>query len=425
VKKVALVIVLFTWTLTTHGKYSASGDEPHYLMITQSLAADHDLDLANNYANDDGRLFGHAHLDAGPHVARNRQGEVESVHGVGLPILIVPAYAGGRALAAALPTRLLARFRMDRGLFAYSIVSLCLIVLTACAMATMALSLASSVGALRSGAWITAAAISPPIVSHSFLVFPEVIALSVTCFVVSFAAMGRSDREHGLFLVLAATLGCLPSVHRKFLFYVWGLLFLMVWLRRDVVQTLSARERLLAGALFLLPQIALLASSWATWGTFAGPQMVDGVPLSLSTMKEGLAGLWLDRQSGLLAYAPLYWLVPAAWIITWRRTWPYLIPAMLLYLPMASFLEWWGGFAPAARYLVPIVPLCLVPMLYAFRVRAVRYAAAALLVPQLAIDVVVWQHPRALWPGVPGANAALDHLGALGHAYANLFPMWR
>jgi len=43
------IIFLFVWSLTTHGKYSASGDEPHYLMITQSLAADGDLDVANNY----------------------------------------------------------------------------------------------------------------------------------------------------------------------------------------------------------------------------------------------------------------------------------------------------------------------------------------------------------------------------------------
>ena len=34
-------------------------------MIAQSIVADHDLDLANNYAHDDGRLFGHEHLDAG------------------------------------------------------------------------------------------------------------------------------------------------------------------------------------------------------------------------------------------------------------------------------------------------------------------------------------------------------------------------
>ena len=67
IRKVALVLFLFAWTLTMHGKYSASGDEPHYLMMAQSIIADHDLDLANNYANDDGRLFGHDHLEIDGH----------------------------------------------------------------------------------------------------------------------------------------------------------------------------------------------------------------------------------------------------------------------------------------------------------------------------------------------------------------------
>jgi hypothetical protein len=97
----------------------------------------------------------------------------------------------------------------------------------------------------------------------------------------------------------------------------------------------------------------------------------------------------------------------------------------LLYLPAAAFAEWWGGFSPAARYLVPIMPLCLVPMAHAMRHRAIRYAVALLLVPQVAIDLVVWQHPRALWPAANGVNPALSYLGALGHAYAGLLPKLR
>ena len=40
----SVVIVLFIWTLTTHGKFTVSGDEPHYLIISESLLADGDLD---------------------------------------------------------------------------------------------------------------------------------------------------------------------------------------------------------------------------------------------------------------------------------------------------------------------------------------------------------------------------------------------
>ena len=51
---IAAIVFLFTWTLTTHGKYSASGDEPHYLMIAESLRTDGDLNVANNYLQNDG-----------------------------------------------------------------------------------------------------------------------------------------------------------------------------------------------------------------------------------------------------------------------------------------------------------------------------------------------------------------------------------
>src|SRR5437588_3943390 len=122
--KVGLVCFLFTWTLTTHGKYSVSGDEPHYLMVTHSIAYDRDLDLSNNYAHDDGRWFGHDHLEAGPHARIARTGQLLSVHDIGLPVLLIPPYVIAQRIAAIPPPGLLARLRMSRGLFAYSIVSL-------------------------------------------------------------------------------------------------------------------------------------------------------------------------------------------------------------------------------------------------------------------------------------------------------------
>jgi hypothetical protein len=152
--------------------------------------------------------------------------------------------------------------------------------------------------------------------------------------------------------------------------------------------------------------------------------MLEGLPFSLTTLHEGLVGLWLDRQSGVLAYAPLYWLLPACWILTWRRTWPFVVPALLLYVPMASFVVWWAGFAPAARYLVPILPLCAVPLAEAIRWPVVRAAAVVLFVPQALIDATVWQHPRTLWPSGTG-NAALEALGAIGRAYEGLLPAVR
>jgi hypothetical protein len=220
-------------------------------------------------------------------------------------------------------------------------------------------------GALRvSGSawavWIVAiAAISPPIASHAFLVFPEVIALFVTAVIVWFSVQPSKATDTRTLLAIAALLGVLPWMHRKYSFYVLGLLFVIVWQRRDAIRRLTSVQTATAIALFVVPQAALHLWTWLRWGTLGGPQTLSSVPFSSATLLPGLAGLWMDRQSGLVAYAPIYWLVPVCWLLTWRRTWPYLVPVLLLYLPMASFVEWWGGFSPAARYLVPTAPLCL------------------------------------------------------------------
>jgi hypothetical protein len=146
------------------------------------------------------------------------------------------------------------------------------------------------------------------------------------------------------------------------------------------------------------------------------------VPFSLAAFRTGFVGLWMDRQAGVLAYAPLYWVVPACWLLAWRRMWPFLVPAALLYLPAAAFTHgWWAGFSPAARYLVPMMPFCVAAMAHALRHRAVRVALAVLLVPQAVIDAVIWQRPRSLWPADTG-NAALQMLGGIGRAYEALLP---
>jgi hypothetical protein len=422
---VALFAFLFVWSLTTHGKYSVSGDEPHYLMVTQSLVADRDLDVANNYANNDGRLFGHDGLEMGPHARPDRDGRVESVHDPGLPVLLALPYRIARSIAGVTPPGLLRRVRMDRGLFAYSIVSLLLIALTACGVALVA----GAARRLSGSAWavwvVAVAAISPPIASHAFLVFPEVIALFVTAVVVWFSVQPQTPIDTRKLVAIAALLGVLPWMHRKYSFYVLGLLFVVVWTRRDAIRRLAAHQIAALTALLVIPQAAFHLWTWVRWGTLGGPQMLGSVPFSSATLLSGLEGLWMDRQSGLVGDAPIYWLVPICWLLTWRRTWPYLVPALLLYLPMGAFVEWWGGFSPAARYLVPIVPLCLMPIVASLRYRAVPIAFALLCVPQLMLDAVVWQHPRALWPVASATNPALEYLGPLGRAYARLLPMLR
>src|SRR6185503_16489093 len=103
VRAVPIVFLLVVWSLTTHGKYSVTGDEPHYLIIAESLLTDRDLAVENNYVSEHGRRFGAGGLTGGLHVEPNRAGVVWSVHDIGLPVLLLPVYAAATRLATVVP----------------------------------------------------------------------------------------------------------------------------------------------------------------------------------------------------------------------------------------------------------------------------------------------------------------------------------
>jgi hypothetical protein len=423
--RAAVAVFLFAWTLTTHGKYSASGDEPHYLIITHSILADGDMDLANNYAASHGRFFGHDGLEMGLHAVPARSGALRSIHDVGLAVALVPVYFVAQQLARLPSDRLLQRVRMSRGLFAYSIIGLFLIALTVSGLVMLTAGMSSLASPRTAALLMVLAGVSPPIVSHSFLVFPEALALFVSCLVAWIAFGAPAPRDARALIVVLFLAGALPWTHHKYLVYVPGLLFVIVIKRWALIRSMTPLELSAAAAALVLPQLALFAWTWREWGTLGGALTTDGLPFSFEMFQSGSLGLWLDRRSGLLAYGPLFWIAPACLWLTRRTTWPVLVPAALLYLPAAAFtIGWWAGFSPAARYILPLVPFLLVAIAAAAaRYRAVLVAAAVLTLPQLAIDAVIWHRPRTLWPSETAAsNAALRMLGWLGRAYESILP---
>ncbi len=100
------------------------GDEPYYLLMTESLVRDHDLDLTNQY-----RALAHSDIgrpDLVPQQGdpRGPHGEQYSRHELFLPILMMPGYALGGvpgaiaiiALFGALLARSTIRFLEDEGI---------------------------------------------------------------------------------------------------------------------------------------------------------------------------------------------------------------------------------------------------------------------------------------------------------------------
>jgi hypothetical protein len=412
-RAVPVLIVLFVWSMTTHGKYSASGDEFHYLKVAESLRTDGDLDLENNYRDAE---------EAGPHVRRNRHGALWSVHDIGVPILLLPVYSAATWAASGVSESTLRRFRQTRGLFAYSILSLALTILTAAAVALLLAGLRRVAAPGYAATVALVLGLSPPVMSHAFLVFPETLAFASVCAAIWLVCLRDEEVTPARLALVVAAIAVLPWLHRKYAFIELGLLLLIA---RRHWTWLSARPRsswLALAALALGPQLALHAWTIWAWGQLGGPQLSDGLPFSASGIASGSLGLIFDRERGLLAYAPIYAVAPACLALTWRQSRFLLVPFFLLFLPMASFVVWSAGFSPAARYLVPIMPLLAVPVAQACTSAIVRRVAAVLLVVQAAIVAYAWGHPRALWPKDLGGNEILERIPLIGPAYAWSLP---
>ena len=330
------LIFLVTWGLTTHGKYSVTGDEPHYLLVAQSLRADGDLELSNNYANGDAALFGAAGLKPELHVRRTSHGRTLPVHDIGVPLVLTPIYATATRLAALPSDELIRRMRMNRGLFAYSLISLFVLAMSTAAAAITKRAL-QAFGASRgiAASVVLVAWLSAPLLSNAFLVFPEPFALFITACTLA-ACAGRDRRWSGGDYAAVMMLGAMPWLHRKFAFYAVALFVVLLRHRKDALRALPAARKAIVGAVFAGPPAILAIWTLMVWGNLAGPLALDRLPFSMAAFTQGIAGTIVDRENGLIWWAPIYALLPAAFWLRRESWWLWLLPILALAIPNAA-----------------------------------------------------------------------------------------
>jgi len=320
-----------------------TGDEPHYLIMTQSLLREGDLDLRDNYERLD-YLEYYDYVIADPHVTYDADGW-HPVHNFGLPMLIAPAFAvGGRAA-----------------------VVLVIAIMSATGVRVV-WSLLRRAGASYRAAGIAAltVALTLPFASMAGQIYPEVPAfllVSVAIWAIFAPSMKHWDLL-GLFVVLAV----LPWLHLKYTALSLGLLVAasIVHRRRDVLPKFAL------GAVVIIASVtALVATSlWLFNIPVPGlsavvPQGAGGITWQdlisahfLASPLVGMAGVLFDQQSGLLLASPIFALaVPG--LIT-LRPWRPLATAVIflsVYLPAGLWGVWHAEGSSPARFLLPTVPV--------------------------------------------------------------------
>lgn len=378
----ALAFVAFSIAAWQVAPSVPGGDEPHYLVITQSLLYDGDLEISNNHARGDYLSYYRGPLNPDFRV-RGRNGGVYSIHAPGVSALVAPAFAIGGY----------------RGVVVF-------LVLLAAVGSALAWHLAHMATGRVDAAWLGWAAVtlSTTAVFHSFTVYPDgpggVIALTGVWALLRAAREARTDETRVRpWLLHGAALATLPWLHTRFALLAGGLGALILW---RLATTRNAAGK--AVAFLSVPAVSALAWMFyfvAIYGTPDPSAPYGGEAGSLAHVPGGFVGILFDQRFGLLAYAPVLAVAFAGmWTMIRSRDFrrlglEYLFVLIPYVLVVTQFAMWWGGHSAPARFLVPVLPMLTLPAAVGWltlRERATRatlWAALAFTVVATAVLVLV------------------------------------
>lgn len=337
----------------THTVLFPSGDEPHYLVLAQSLWRDRDLKIENNHKQRDyAEYFGR---DLDPHyLTRGKDGEIYSVHPVGMPVLVAPIYAAG----------------------GYDLVVAAFIAMAATAAAIVWRWALATTGALGTTtlAW-AAIVLSSPYLINAFTIYPEVPAALAIAIGLALALRPRPDARpwHDLAIGLAAA--ALPWFSTKYAPMSAALIAVALGRRVFPLHAGETRAGLAGAAARLLTPYAIGLAGWFAffqtyWGT-PSPSAPYGrlVQTRLANTIFGVPGLIFDQEYGLLIYAPAYVLAAFGLVTMARRPGPLRRLAVELLLvfggliaTVGAFRIWWGGSAAPGRPITSGLLVLLLPM---------------------------------------------------------------
>lgn len=316
------------------GPAGPQGDEPHYLLIAESLLQDRDVDLKNQFEERAFSKFTISNLE--PHTApRSPQGRLYAIHTPGLAALVAPGYAlSGYAGARAVVSGVLA---VVVGLLCFATTSM----------------FGSATGAF---VFLLATCASPlPIYANSL--YPDSVATLPVAATLAYLISGRTS----LLVLSCVSMAALPWLHPRFL-----PLALLLAIGPALRGHFSWGRAAFAFGPILVSLGLLLWHFHSLFGSASlsaayGPGFASDV--SLARIPWGGTALIFDRQFGLLLFAPVLLLGLAGFRVLWMRNRVLtLLAAAVLVVQVGvggSFSMWWGGASAPARFLIAALPVLL------------------------------------------------------------------
>lgn len=330
--------ILYVWLgidFEARQDLKVTGDEPHYLMISDSLVRDFDLKVVNNYQLDaqTRAIFGPVDL----HSAHFQY----SVHNPGLSIMLAPGFAYRGIMGARVTQALLV------GLFPF------LLFLAGRRKLTEGWAL---------GVALTLSLAMPFIPACSQL-FPDLVTGLAVLGVLLLFQQGPSPRRA---LLIGVLLALLPWLHLKnvavgAILGAWWLVELFKhWNRRP--------PRLVVGAV-MLPLFSLLMMgvyNHVAFDNWLGPYQPGAQTTELTKALVIFTGLHFDKVHGMFFQQPLLWLglLGLASFVREQRSFAVLVAlvALSMLVPNAMHTNWYGGWSFAGRFFWSSLPLWIFPL---------------------------------------------------------------
>jgi len=360
--------------LSYTGRLQATGDEPEYLLMAQSLWRDGDLELQNNWSEEQFLEYVPG-MPREPYGTYRADGRPFPTRSPGLPLALAPAYAfAGRAGCVVLLALAAAAFGVQ--------------------VRALALGLT---GDPRTALLAWLAASGPPALFYSFHAYPAILGgLAVAGSLRLLLLAAPSPAAAAGAGLLAATL---PWLHTRLLpaAAALGLVALARLRGRALAAFLGVVAAMAAG--FAAYNVSIFGAA-SPLGPYGG-KMPRGVRRAIPL--HALGGIFVDRGFGLLTYAPVFVLALAGVPDLLRRgrsALPWLAVALGVILPVVFWRLWFGGFCPPARFMVPAVPV--LAGLVALRLssdpeRGLARWTPALLAMGFCWAVLLSVDPRSTW----------------------------
>jgi len=345
-----------------------TGDEPHYLIVAQSLLQDGDLDVKNNYDQQGYLLFYPGLMDSHAKSTAKWPNRLYSRHLPGLPVLLLPFYYVGEKLFQ--PRAVTDK---DKG-EAQSLLLFILTVRLPLSVMTALLGLLffkivhdlnKNLG-LALLAWFVFC-FTAPIWFFSHLIYPEIPVALILAAVYWMLIRKRDGRSITVFMA-GIGVAVLPWFGPKYIVLSGVVCLLVIWSMLKFLKNPWKKAFLFCTPMFLSGGLFLFFL-WSLYGNISPVSIYKGtlqdkimgasfyLESNIAEFLHGGLGMFFDQRVGVFPYAPVYLLFIPGFILFRRKHKHdafFLGAILLVFWVFVSWSNVLSAYCPPGRHILSI-----------------------------------------------------------------------